>query len=334
MVPAEPRRAPLLEQTCASAPVGRSCRVHRCSRCCSSAERRPSAHWHGLDHPTAIRFAPDGRVFVAQRRCHQAVRWSLGHGPRTRSPICARTCTTSGIEVCWGWRSIPASRPEAVRLRALHLLRSDRRLAADVSDGCPHPPGATADGGLISGRLSQLTALWQRHELSKRVLINNWCQQDPSHSIGSLGFGADGKLYVWGGNGASFNSTDYGQDGSPLKSLRDPPRGLEQHVPRDLRPPRAGRARRAGGGRAPRSRARSRTARLREQQALEKLGLGLVVRAGDLDQVALREHRLDLARRPGARGDRLRGDARLGQPDRARRCGPADRRRAHGSPGA
>jgi glucose/arabinose dehydrogenase len=61
---------------------------------------------------------------------------------------------------------------------------------------------------------------------SEQVLINDWCQQYPSHSIGALGFGADGALYVSGGDGASFNFTDWGQDGSPLNPCGDPPGGV------------------------------------------------------------------------------------------------------------
>jgi glucose/arabinose dehydrogenase len=49
---------------------------------------------------------------------------------------------------------------------------------------------------------------------SEQVLINNWCQQFPSHSIGTLLFGRDGYLYVSGGDGASFNNVDYGQYGA------------------------------------------------------------------------------------------------------------------------
>jgi hypothetical protein len=55
------------------------------------------------------------------------------------------------------------------------------------------------------------------------VLINDWCQQYPSHSIGSLAFGADGALYVSGGDRASFNFADWGQDGNPLNPCGDPP---------------------------------------------------------------------------------------------------------------
>jgi glucose/arabinose dehydrogenase len=49
---------------------------------------------------------------------------------------------------------------------------------------------------------------------TEQVLINDWCQQFPSHSIGTLLFGRDGYLYVTGGDGASFNNVDYGQYGN------------------------------------------------------------------------------------------------------------------------
>jgi glucose/arabinose dehydrogenase len=58
------------------------------------------------------------------------------------------------------------------------------------------------------------------------VFINDWCQQYPSHSVGDLAFGADGNLYVTGGDGASFNFADYGQDGSPVNPCGDPPGGV------------------------------------------------------------------------------------------------------------
>ena len=31
---------------------------------------------------------------------------------------------------------------------------------------------------------------------TEQVLIEDWCQQYPSHSVGSLDFGPDGALYV------------------------------------------------------------------------------------------------------------------------------------------
>ena len=56
---------------------------------------------------------------------------------------------------------------------------------------CPTPPGGTDDGCVISGRLSRLAP-----NGAETVLIEDWCQQYPSHSTGSIEFGPDGQLYV------------------------------------------------------------------------------------------------------------------------------------------
>jgi len=55
------------------------------------------------------------------------------------------------------------------------------------------------------------------------VLVEDWPQQFPSHSIGSLEFGTDGALYATAGDGASFKFTDYGQSGNPANSFGEPP---------------------------------------------------------------------------------------------------------------
>ena len=64
----------------------------------------------------------------------------------------------------------------------------------------------------------------------ENVLIEDWCQQFSSHSLGSLIFGPEGALYVSGGEGASFKSgsPDYGQFGgtngptTPVNPCGDP----------------------------------------------------------------------------------------------------------------
>jgi glucose/arabinose dehydrogenase len=92
-------------------------------------------------------------------------------------------------------------------------------------DTCPSPPGPTTDGCVISGRLSRLRASGNLMTGSEQVLVEDWCQQYPSHSVGTLDFGPDGALYASAGDGASFNFADYGQDGSPLNPCGDPPGG-------------------------------------------------------------------------------------------------------------
>ena len=84
-----------------------------------------------------------------------------------------------------------------------HRSAAQRRsttISAPIPRGFP--------GCKVSGRLSRILA-----DGSEQVMIEDWCQQYPSHSIGSLAFGPDGQLYVSGGDGASFNWVDYGQGG-------------------------------------------------------------------------------------------------------------------------
>ena len=90
------------------------------------------------------------------------------------------------------------------------------------NDGCPTPPNPTTDGCVISGRLSRFTVSGSTISGPETVLIEDWCQQFPSHSAGALGFGADGALYVSGGDGASFNLEDYGQLGGSLPNTPTP----------------------------------------------------------------------------------------------------------------
>jgi glucose/arabinose dehydrogenase len=68
--------------------------------------------------------------------------------------------------------------------------------------------------------------------ITEKVMIEDWCQQYPSHSIGDLHFGPDGALYATGGEGANFNLADYGQGGgsagspTPKNPCGDPPAGV------------------------------------------------------------------------------------------------------------
>ncbi len=48
------------------------------------------------------------------------------------------------------------------------------------------------------------------------MLLEDWCQQFPSHSVGAMAFGEDGYLYVSGGDGGSFDNQDWGQFGGTL----------------------------------------------------------------------------------------------------------------------
>ena len=99
-------------------------------------------------------------------------------------------------------------------------------VAGQTSDTCPSPPGGTADGCVVSGRISRLQLSGETMTGPEQVLVEDWCLQYPSHSGGGLEFGPDGNLYFSGGEGASWSFNDYGQDGQPVNPCGDPPGGV------------------------------------------------------------------------------------------------------------
>ncbi|MCC6766262.1 MAG: PQQ-dependent sugar dehydrogenase [Deltaproteobacteria bacterium] len=183
----------------------------------------------GLEQPTAVRFAPDGRVFVTEKsgivkafddladptptivadlRTNVHNFWDRGllglalhpDFPAVPSIFVLYTLDAApgGTPPRWGW-------------------------VGATADGCPDPLGA---GCVVGGRLARLDLDGGGLAGPEQVLLEDWCQQYPSHSLGSLAFGPDGALYVGAGDGASFNGVDYGQFGpGPLNPCGDPTGG-------------------------------------------------------------------------------------------------------------
>jgi len=191
----------------------------------------------GLTNPTVVRFAPDGRVFVGEKRGVIKVFDTLTD---TTPDVFADL----NVNVYNFWdrgllgMALDPNFPAAPYVYVLytydHLLGSPAAAprwgtAGAYSDPCPTPPGPNTDGCVVSGRLSRLQATGNFMTGSEQVLVEDWCQQLPSHSIGALEFGPDGALYASGGDGASFNNVDYGQYGgsagspTPKNPCGDPP---------------------------------------------------------------------------------------------------------------
>jgi glucose/arabinose dehydrogenase len=186
----------------------------------------------GLTEPTAVRFSSDGRVFVAEKSGLIKVFDSLTD---TTPTVFADLRTNVhnywdrgllGLALDPGFPTNPSVYVLYTFDAAIGGTAPRWGSVGGTSDGCPTPPGPTDDGCVVAGRLSRLQASGNTMTGAEQVLVEGWCQQYPSHSVGSLAFGADGALYVSGGDGASFNFVDYGQDGSPVNPCGDPPGGV------------------------------------------------------------------------------------------------------------
>ena len=188
--------------------------------------------FNGLTNPTVVKFSPDGRVFVAEKSGLIKVFDSLSDP----TPSIFADLSTNvhnfwdrgmlGFALDPGFPANPYVYVLYAHDAAIGGTAPRWGTPGVLSDPCPTPPGATGDGCVVSGRLSRLQAAGNVMTGPEQVLIEDWCQQYPSHSTGSLAFGDDGALYVSGGDGASFNFADWGQDGSPLNPCGDPPGGV------------------------------------------------------------------------------------------------------------
>jgi len=168
----------------------------------------------GLTNPTVLQFAPDGRIFVGQKNGVIKVFQSL----TDMNPITVADLSTQ-VDDYWDrgllGLAVPANFPTNPYLYVLYAYDAPIGGTAPTwNDTCLTPPGPTTDGCLVSARLSRLQISGNVMTGSEQVLINDWCQQYPSHSVGTLLFGRDGYLYASGGDGASFNNVDYGQYGA------------------------------------------------------------------------------------------------------------------------
>lgn len=205
--------------------------------------------FEGLEEPTALRFAPDGRVFVAEKSGEVVVYDSL----EDPTPTVFANLRTQVYDL--GDRGILglALDPDFAANHYVYVLYTYDHLLGEEApapkwgnvdvpgDPCEKPPGTGVDDCPVSGRLVRLTAegdhaVEEDGAPAEDVLVEDWCAQYFSHSIGDLEFGPEGALYASGGEGGDANSADYGQAGWPQKNqCGDPPGAIGE----ELTPPTA-----------------------------------------------------------------------------------------------
>ncbi|MBS1886751.1 MAG: PQQ-dependent sugar dehydrogenase [Actinobacteria bacterium] len=187
------------------------------------------ANQPGMEHPVAFKFAPDGRTFVALKGGKILV-YPPGATTSTTPTIfanLAKQTYDNGDHGLLGLALDPKFEEGRPYVYALYTFNHELGLPPNVEmpkypsvgsgvsayegDSCPEENRC-----VVSGRLVRLTAEGNHAkevggEAEETVLLEGWCQQSSSHSIGDLGFGPEGALFVSGGEGGIFTNPDYGQ---------------------------------------------------------------------------------------------------------------------------
>ncbi|MBB2948440.1 glucose/arabinose dehydrogenase [Actinoplanes lutulentus] len=179
----------------------------------------------GLDLPMNIEFAPDGRIFVAEKAGRIKVFDSIADTTPTIFADLSVNVHSQNDRGMLGLALHPDF-PTVPYVYVLYTYDAPPGQTAPVwNDNCSAVGGANGGRCIVTARLSRLQASGNVMSGAETVLLHDWCQQYPSHSIGDLHFGPDGMLYLSAGDGASYNVVDYGQLGSPINPCADPPGG-------------------------------------------------------------------------------------------------------------
>ena len=177
-----------------------------------------SATLTGLVSPTVAQFAPDGRIFVAEKSGLIKVFASLTDtSPGVFADLITQV-NDSGNRGLIGMALDPGfpARPYVYVLYTydapIHGTAPTWGTPGVPSDQCPDPDVA---GCAVSARISRLQAAGGVATGPELVLVEDWFQQYPGQSVGGLAFGPDGALYASAGDGASSTVVDTGQNGNP-----------------------------------------------------------------------------------------------------------------------
>lgn len=177
---------------------------------------------HGeLTTPTAMAFAPDGRMFVAERA--GLIKVFSGSGDTTPTTF-ADLRTEVNSAPGRGLLNIALDPQFPTRPYVYALYSRDSKTRGGPVPGWNDTCANTTDGCVTWSRLVRLTASGDVATGKPRVLLDDWCDQN-GHAVGTLVFGPDKVLYVGGGDGATPSTADYGQFGTPGNPCGDPPGG-------------------------------------------------------------------------------------------------------------
>lgn len=183
---------------------------------------------NGLKRPTGIDFAPDGKMFVSDWFGRVKVFDSVDDTSPTLAVDIATEVHSFGDRGLLGMELDPQFGTTGHNFIYLGY-------AYDVPIGSAKAPSPEFPDGadnckdespytdcLVSGRVVRIAlnpttgvASAGATEPPQQELVQSWCQQFNSHSMGDLEFDAEGALLISGGEGANWSIADYGQFANP-----------------------------------------------------------------------------------------------------------------------
>ena len=168
----------------------------------------------GLDTPTAMAFAPDGRIFVAERD-GVIKAFDSENDPTPTTVVDLSTQVHSVADRGLLGLAVDPGFPARPYIYVLYIVDAQPGGTAPFyNDACPLSPSGAKDGCPAAGRLSRLTIGPNNQIVGPEfVLIGGdyWCHQQQGHAVDHLAFGPDGALYASSGDGGTASFTDWGQ---------------------------------------------------------------------------------------------------------------------------
>ena len=186
----------------------------------------------GLNRPTDVEIAPNGRVFVAERSGIVKTYTSLAD---TSATVAADLRTKVHHFSARGLQSLAVDPGFPTRPYIYAYYNLDAKIggtpplygsANGTYDDCKKATGGKDENCIAAVRVVRLQIAGEVMTGAEQVLVEDYCHQYPYHTGGGLEFGADGYLYVSGSDGSTASFWDYGHTGTPANPCGDPPGGV------------------------------------------------------------------------------------------------------------
>lgn len=173
------------------------------------ADFQDTVVFSGLNTPTAVRFAPNGKIFVAEKAGIIKVYDGVTDTTATTFADLRAQVQDAGDR---GLLSIAIHPNFPTQPFVYAFFGMDAPIGQTppvYNDNCPEIHTDCLNGS----RLVKLTAAGDVSS-SQQILIEDWCGMSTHHSSGDMAFGTDGSLYLSHGDGGTAAYVDYGQQGT------------------------------------------------------------------------------------------------------------------------